>query len=376
MNEVLNRSFSRIKISNLKILIILSIIILAGIISFIIVKNKQTFNTNLTDNFQNLAPENLSNIFQEESTTAGHPLSIEYMMKQDYPGSELVIEQRLERGSNYNQFIASYKSEGLKIFGLLTIPNTQKPSSGFPVIIFNHGYIPPEEYKTTERYKAYVDVFARNGYIVFKPDFRGHGNSEGQPTGAYYSSGYTIDVLNAVSSLKKFKDADPERIGMWGHSMGGNITLRSIVISDDIKVAVIWAGVVGSYQDLLERWRRTFWMPSRREQSSARPTRQRFIETYGTPEENPEFWNAIDPTKFINQISTPLQLHHGTSDQSVPIEFSKNLAKLFQDHGKTVEFYEYQGGDHNLSGSHFALAAKRSLEFFDKFLKGGENDEG
>jgi predicted acyl esterase len=47
------------------------------------------------------------------------------------------------------------------------------------VNIFKHGYIPPEQYRTTERYGTYVDSFAHNGHIVLKPDYRGRGNSEG-----------------------------------------------------------------------------------------------------------------------------------------------------------------------------------------------------
>ena len=43
---------------------------------------------------------------------------------------------------------------------------------------------------------------------------------------------------------------------MWGHSMGGYITLRAMVIDADIKAGVIWAGVVASYPDLVERWNR------------------------------------------------------------------------------------------------------------------------
>src|SRR3989338_345000 len=153
-----------------------------------------------------------------------HPLSIESLRKGEYPGSDIVIEQTLDPGSNYQRYIASYKSEGLKIYALLTVPNRdplaspQDDNKKFPVIVFNHGYIPPTQYKTTERYIAYTDGFSRNGFIVFKPDYRGHGNSEGKPEGAYGSNAYTIDVLNAVSSVKKYKDADPERIGMWGHS--------------------------------------------------------------------------------------------------------------------------------------------------------------
>jgi len=177
-------------------------------------------------------------------------LAIESMRKREYPGSDIVIEQTLPPGLNYNRYIASYKSDGLKIYALLTVPQWRKPAKGWPVIIFNHGYIPPEQYRTTERYLTYTDAFARNGYIVFKSDYRGNGNSQGQPEGAYYSPAYAIDILNALSALKRYKDANPDKIGMWGHSMGGNITLRDIVVDTrDIKAAVIWGGVVGSYEE-------------------------------------------------------------------------------------------------------------------------------
>src|SRR5437879_8596720 len=150
------------------------------------------------------------------------PLAIDAMRQRDYPGSDLVIERTLAPGSNYRQYVASYLSDGLKIFALLTVPNAAKPASGWPVIVFNHGYIPPTVYRTTERYIAYVDAFARNGYIVFKPDYRGFGSSEGKPVSAYYAPDDTVDVLNAVTTLQRYPAADPNRIGMWGHSMGGN----------------------------------------------------------------------------------------------------------------------------------------------------------
>ena len=97
-----------------------------------------------------------------------YPLMVEYMRQQEYPGSDLVIEEVLAPGVNYNRYLVSYRSEGYKIYALLTVPQGVKPVTGWPVIIFNHGYIPPEIYRTTERYVAYVDGFARNGYIVFR----------------------------------------------------------------------------------------------------------------------------------------------------------------------------------------------------------------
>src|SRR5438094_5714633 len=92
-----------------------------------------------------------------------NPLAIDAMRQRDYPGSDLVVEQTLAPGSNYRRYVASYRSDGLKIFGLLTVPNGRKPAVGWPVIIFNHGYIPPSQYRTTERYIAYVDGFASHG---------------------------------------------------------------------------------------------------------------------------------------------------------------------------------------------------------------------
>jgi len=253
----------------------------------------------------------------------------------------------------------------------LTVPKGEKPEDGWPVVIFNHGYIPPEEYRTTEKYIAYTDAFSRNGYIVFKPDYRGHGNSEGDPEGAYYSPAYTIDALNAISSMKKYKEADPEKIGMWGHSMGGAITLRVMVVSKDVKAASIWAGVVGSYDDLANNWHRPgdrSFVPSQRELANHNRGRQYLIEKYGSVAENPDFWKLLSPITHVADISIPIQLQHGKEDVQVPLLFSQKLNDALAGRGKTVEFFTYDSDDHNLS-KNLSLALKRSVDFFDKYLK-------
>ncbi len=298
-----------------------------------------------------------------------HPLQIEQMRKQEYPGSDIEIVQELSSGSNYKRFRVSYMSEGLKIYALLTVPNSQKPTNGWPVIVFNHGYIPPAEYRTTEKYIAYTDAFSRNGYILLRPDYRGHDQSEGNPEGAYYSTAYTNDVLNAVASIKRYPDADVNNIGMWGHSMGGHITLRSMVVSKDIKAGVIWAGVVASYKDMAENWKRTRpWTPSPQEQAIRRPTRQELIDKYGTFEESPEFWESISPISFVKDISGPVQIHHGTADAEVPALFSELLDEALKAADKTTEYYVYPGDDHNIS-QNLSVALTRSVEFFDEYLK-------
>ena len=215
------------------------------------------------------------------------------MRQQTYAGSALTIEATLTWGPGFQRFIVSYLSEGNKIYAYMTVPLGERPRTGWPVIIFNHGYINPEIYRSTERYEYYVEGFAQNGYIVFRSDYRGHGNSEGEAVGSYSSPAYTVDVLNGMAAVKTYPDADPNRIGMWGHSMGGYLTLRAMVISPDVKAGVIWAGVVASYPDLLTRWRRSDRPTSTPSPTGGRRWRTDWLSQFGSPDENPDFWNAV-----------------------------------------------------------------------------------
>jgi len=302
-----------------------------------------------------------------------HPLNIEAMRQVEYPGSELVFEETLEPGANYDRYIVSYLSEDNKIYALLTVPRGEKPETGWPVIIFNHGFIPPEVYRTTERYVAYVDGFARQGYIVLRSDYRGHGFSEGEASGGYSTPAYTVDVLNAVASIKMYPDADPNGIGMWGHSMGGQITLRSMVVTDDIKGGVIWGGMVAPYSDIIERSRRRReGRPTPTPDPSGAPDRRRwseeFIEMYGDWEQNPEFWASIAPNGYLEDLSGPIQLHHAEGDESVPVEFSRTLEAQMKALGLYVDPNYYEGDDHDIT-ENFTTAMRRSIFFFDEYVK-------
>lgn len=298
-----------------------------------------------------------------------NPLSIAALKAREYPGSDFSFDTELADSNTYKQFVVSYLSDGLKISGLLTIPKGTPPPGGWPVIIFNHGYIPPEQYRTTERYVAYVNGFASKGFVVFKPDYRGHGSSEGEPTGAYFSPGYTVDVLNAVASVRKLKEVNKDRIGMWGHSMGGMITVRAISVDRGIKAAVIWAGVVVDYPELINNWRRTTgFRPSQREQTASRSSRAQLIEQYGNPDQQSSFWLEISPWADLPKIETPIQLHAAKGDAEVPWEFSQSHYTKLQSLNKPSELYLYEGSDHNLSGATFSQAMTRSVKFFQDYL--------
>lgn len=290
-----------------------------------------------------------------------HPMSIVSLREGDYPGGDFTIEERLGNGSNYEQYIVSYLSEGLKIYGLLTVPLQNKPEQGFPAIIFVHGYIPPKQYSTTGNYPTYQATLARAGFVTFKPDLRGHDNSEGEAVGAHYSEKYVIDTLNAIAYLKKLESVDEERIGYWGHSNGGEIGLRVLAVSDDIKAASLWAGVVGSYETMFETLNHKIDFLHNATSTS-------LIKENGLPSENPAFWNELDPYRHLDDINSPIQLQHATGDESVPVELSRELKEALEKAGKQVEYIEYQGDNHNI-GANSTLAWERAIAFFKEKMK-------
>ncbi len=285
-----------------------------------------------------------------KAAVARNPISIQALKAREYPGSALTVRQTLAPGSTYTRQVVSYQSEGLRINALLTVPRGTPPQGGWPAIVFNHGYIPPAEYRTTERYVAYQDAFARAGFVTLKSDYRGHGSSEGQARGGYDDPGYTVDVLNAAASLRRDPRVNPDRLGLWGHSMGGQLSLKAMIVDPRLKAASLWAGVIASYDVLA-----TDWNPP--------PGEPRTLDAV-----NRRYLRLLSPNAYLRELNgRPIQLHHGTNDKDVPYSFQKNLADDLRNAGQGVDAYRYDGDNHNLSGN-LRTALNRSVQFFKENL--------
>jgi dipeptidyl aminopeptidase/acylaminoacyl peptidase len=309
----------------------------------------------------------------------GEELTIEFLRRLQITGSPITFEQELLPANHYQRFIVSYLSEGNKIYGLLTVPTEETPESGFKAIVFNHGYIPPNSYRTTERYSAHIDVLARSGFVVFKIDYRGHGESEGEASGSYFSPGYTIDSIAALKSLQTLAFVDPDGIGMWGHSMAGNLVLRAMLIEPEIKAGVIFAGAVYSYDDFAAYGidDNTYRPPQTPQGTDSRRRSQEIFEAYGRPGSGHPYWQAVSLTANLDLLSSPLQIHHARDDTVVSIAYSQELAGALQEHSKAYEFYIYSGGGHNLFSPYFDQAMLRAVAFFREHLgSAGEDSEG
>lgn len=294
-------------------------------------------------------------------------ITIPYLRERTYK-SKLGELEKVSENQNYTSYVTGYDSDGLKVNGLITQPKGNPPAGGWPAIVFVHGYIPPKKYQTTQNYSSYVDYLAKNGFVVFKIDLRGHGNSEGEPSGGYYSGNYVFDTLNARAALQNADFVDPRKIGLWGHSMSGNLVFRSFVAKRDIPAVVIWAGAVYTYTDLGDyQINDGSYQPPSTDSETARKRRELF-EKYGQFNPESEFWKQVVPTNYLDGLTGAVQVNHAINDNVVSIGYSRNLMKILDATSITHELHEYPSGGHNLTGSAFTQAMQRTVEFFQKNL--------
>lgn len=289
------------------------------------------------------------------AATALDPLTIAAIRAKSYPGSPITIEQTVGEQGGYSDQVASFQSDGFKIYTLISTPDGSPPSGGWPVIILDHGYIDPSQYATTgPEYRDFITSFTHAGYVVVKPDYRGHGKSQGVPEGGHFSPVYAYDNLNLIASLKNFNGVNPARIGLFGHSLGGHTALRTIVVSKDIKATVLLAGVVGSFDDIFFKWPHSP-MPNDRPLAIVQGKRQELIDKYGDPKSNPTFWNSVSALNFVSNVTGVVQVNHDNDDSVVPKLFSDDLVAALRQAGKTVEYHTYPGDDHQFTANRAAL---------------------
>lgn len=296
-------------------------------------------------------------------------MTVPFLREQTYKSGLAELVPAYE-GVNYSAYTTSYTSDGLKINGLLTRPKGEAPEGGWPAIVFIHGYIPPTVYDTLgQAYSSYIDYLAGNGFVVFKIDLRGHGQSEGEPGGAYYSSDYVIDALNAYAALENTDFVNPKKIGLWGHSMAGNVSMRSWAAKKEIPAVVIWAGAVYTYEDVVKyRITDSSFQPTANNAQRLR-RRQQIYEEYGSPSAKVKFWQEVAPVSYLGELKGAIQLHHAADDDVVNVAYSRDLKEILSKTSIKHEYFEYPSGGHNISDINFNEAMRRTVEFYKTYLK-------
>ncbi|MCG8569701.1 MAG: alpha/beta hydrolase, partial [Spirochaetes bacterium] len=175
------------------------------------------------------------NIFSQ-SNQQTNKFSIDSLRNLSIPQQKLVITSNLGNKGKYQSYTVSYQVEDLTLYALLNIPLKASAINKLPVIVVNHGYIPPNQYSTINSYRLVSSYFANQGFIVLKPDYRGHDRSQtNRDLPLIERLHYPIDVLYLLNAVDSIIEADANHLFMYGHSIGGDITLKVLEATDKIK---------------------------------------------------------------------------------------------------------------------------------------------
>lgn len=261
-------------------------------------------------------------------------------------GSEVKISGR----------VFSYEAGGKKISGQINQPTGSDPGGGWPVVIMIRGYVDREIYQTGMGTQRAAEFFAKNGFITLAPDFLGFGESDLPPDNVLEERFLRpVQILELIASVKNIRQADPNKIAIWGHSNGGQIALSALEISGKKYPTSLWAPVSKPFPYSI-----LYYTDESDDRGKAL---RKAIAGFDVQYEAENF--SID--SFYDWIEAPVQIHQGTADEAVPLKWSQALAKTLQKLNKKVELYIYSGADHNLSGGEnsWNLAVQRDVLWFN-----------
>jgi dipeptidyl aminopeptidase/acylaminoacyl peptidase len=282
-------------------------------------------------------------------------LTIDALTARIYGGGQLDIIDTLEENETFTRYLITYPSDGLTVYGFMNVPNE---GSDFPVALVLHGYIDPDDYDTLAYTRRYADALVEAGYFVIHPNFRNYPPSDEGPNP--YRIGYAIDVLNLIAIIREqsqdpfgyLRRADEDRIHLWGHSMGGGVTLRVLTILDEpyLRAAVLYGAMSGDERQNYEKI--LVW--SGGETGS--------FELAATDAQ----LGQISPIFFLDRINTPISIHHSEEDETVPVAWSQTLCERLRGLGKRVECFTYFATPHTFRGEADTLFIERVTRFFDE----------
>ncbi|MEM7277279.1 MAG: S9 family peptidase [Pseudomonadota bacterium] len=220
-----------------------------------------------------------------------------------------------------------------------------------PAIVFVYGG--PHGQRVKNQWGGLIEqAFVQRGYVVFSLDNRGtdfRGTDFDAPIYQRLGQDEVLDQQVGAKYLASLPDVDPKRIGIYGWSYGGYMTLMCMLKTPDTYAAGV-AGAPVTDWHLYDT---------------------HYTERYlGHPEQNPEGYEAGSVFPFVKNLNAPLLLMHGMADDNVLFSHTTKLMQTLQSEGKLFELMTYPGSKHSLirgprEGTH---AFRSILDFFDRHL--------
>lgn len=271
-------------------------------------------------------------------------------------GSDLKLGEVVEKTDEYAVYKFSFKTEGKLATGLAHIPSTCSEQNMCPVILQSRGFIEQAGYVSGAGTARSAQEYAKAGFISLAPDFLGYGGSD-MPSENVFEERFqkyttNLDLLSIINQLSM---ADVTKIGLWGHSNGGQVTMTILEASGKAYPTTLWAPVTAPFPYSI-----LFYSDETGDFGKAqRKDLSLFEEDYDVQD-----YTIVN---FYDLVAGPIQLHQGTADDLVPTRWSRQFVRGLKAAKKDVVYFEYAGADHNLRPDWNEVVA-RDIEFFTRHL--------
>ena len=254
--------------------------------------------------------------------------------------------------------LVTYRSfDGRLISAFVWVPFNLKRDGTAAAVVMPHG---GPTGQTTDAFNGRAELLASRGFVVIAPNVRG-------------STGYGMEFQNAnikdlggadlkdeiagVDFLKATGFIDPKRVGIWGGSYGGYMTLMAIG-----KAPEIWSAAVDEYGILN-------WLSMLQHED---PRLQEYEKSLlGDPEKDRAVYEASSPLKYIRAETAPLLVLQGDNDIRVPREEAEQVVGILKAEGRTVDAVYYPDEGHGfVKREHQQDELTRSVAWLQKYLQG------
>ncbi len=307
-----------------------------------------------------------------------YPYTIDGLRHHNFQSGPIWIDKTLGRTDDYTSYLISYTSDGLKITGVMQIPRKGQPP--FPVIIMDHGYFNREEYKPGSGTDRAAEYLNKHGYLTVAPDYRSWGGSDIGPS--LYYSGLAIDVINLLNALPSVREADTKRVGIWGHSMGGAVTIKVLTLDSRLRAAVLYSTVSADNADPIQRWglgcigdilAGEHDLNCNSSDVIPLDLSPQLIQAYYAASKDATLLQETSPLYYLNFVTAPIEINYGTNDGKIsagtPPDWSKKLYNALIAAGKDAHIYGYDGALHSFIGDAWNAFMERTARFFDQYVK-------
>lgn len=250
-----------------------------------------------------------------------------------------------------SQVVEVKAQDGKLLYGRLTKPAGFRSGEKYPAIVVVYGGPGVQTVLNEWEGATLEQLLAARGFVVWQLDNRGSaGRGHAFETPLYHRFGKTelADQLDGVHYLLSQGFVDPERVGIYGWSYGGFMTLYSLLNAPD----VFRAGLAGAP---VTNWRNYDTI---------------YTERYlGLPSEDPGGYRASSPIDYAASLKSKLLIVHNIEDDNVLFQNTAQMSDALEKAGKQFDIVIYPEKSHGVTGEVRKQLLETITDFFDKNLK-------